>query len=96
MKLLLNRLSLLVPLCKDSLNSKKCRFGIWLYNQNLKENSKSEAFKRIEELHIEIHNIIKVILNQEINPSEENIKIIIKDIINHRDKFLEEFEKLFF
>lgn len=78
------------------LNSKKCRFGIWLYNQNLKENSKSEAFKRIEELHIEIHNIIKVILNQEINPSEENIKIIIKDIINHRDKFLEEFEKLFF
>ena len=79
------------------LDHTQCYFGIWLHDQNTKEDSRSQSFEEIKKLHFEIHNNINAIIKQHINQeSEEDTELIIKKILDYQDKFLEKFKKFFF
>ena len=73
------------------LDCTQCRFGKWLYDQDMK----NKVIQEIEKLHIQVHNNIQIIIKEYMNNSNEHIEVVVKKILDNRDKFLEEFKKLF-
>ena len=73
------------------LDCTQCRFGKWLYDQDMK----NKVIQEIEKLHIQVHNNIQIIIKEYMNKSDEHIEVVVKKILDNRDKFLEEFKKLF-